>query len=478
VAGRPAKTGKRSDARWLAERAAALVSHVWSPESAKVSGVLSPRLLTTTDPVRRILAPVVVMGLLFGVATNALGPSRQIHVLALPLLGILLWNVAMLVLILLRRFLPVPAGAPRLANRLRGLAERAIRHTTRNASEGNSAGREQMAEHSDPTGRIVARYLRTWSPASAPLATARVRRALHAGSLAVTAGVIAGMYLRGLGFAYQVTWESTFLSTQTVQWLLDMVLAPASALTSIGVPSVAAIAASGAGAAEVAASAAPWIHLWAATAAWVVGVPRLLLLTVAAWQCRARARRVAIELPATYVRRLLSAADPQARRIDVLIYSYQASPTATTALKALLLDVFGARAQVRLRSLGYGELPDDGSPGPGTALDPSVRCRLVLFSLAQTPEVEVHGELVAGLANSLGDGQALVVAIDASAYRKRLGDGGEARVEERQRAWNRIFHHLEITPLHVDLEGLDAETEQVLKAAWPTGILDALRRVS
>lgn len=498
AAGETARAGGARETAWLGARAETLVPQIWSSRSSAAETVLSPRLLAVTDPGRGILGLAVVAGLVIGLLTNALGPSRQIHVLALPLLGILLWNIVMFGLIILRWLLRGPVGGPRwapgqvpgLVRRLRGLAERDIRQAIRRqairrqTSDRKPADAVADPEHANGAGAIVARYLETWTRASMPLAAARVGRALHAGSLALTVGVVAGMYLRGLGFAYQATWESTFLSPSTVQGLLDTILAPAAALSGIAVPSVAGLALPDGGTAGAASSAAPWIHLWAMTAAWAVGLPRLLLLAGAAWQCRARRRRVSLELPADYQRRLLSAADPAARRIDVLVYSYQASAAVTARLKALLADVFGSRSEVRLRSVAYGEPPISQSPVLGPAAsDRSVRCRLALFSLAQTPEAEVHGQVVAELASSLGDGQALLVMVDASAYRKRLGKGGEARIMDRQGAWDRVLREPGVAPMHLDLasedrEGREGEGDRVLHAAWPAGILDAMRRTS
>ncbi len=513
------------ETRWLGARAALLVPQIFASEAGAASPLLSPRLLAITDPARGVLGLAIAAGLIVGLLTNALGPSRQIHVLALPLLGILAWNLAVFALIVVRRLVPGPRmGAPRglalLTQRLRSLGERSVRRAARHVSDARSAAdRRKDAEANVQPEEIVARYLATWTQASTPLAVARVARALHAGSLALLAGVVAGMYLRGLGFAYQAAWESTFLSAPTVQRLLDTILGPASALSGIHVPSVASLAEQAGTPTGAATSAAPWIHLWALTAAWAVGLPRLLLLATAAWQCRARGRNVTVTLPADYRRRLLSAADPEARRIDVLLYSYQVAAAATARLKTALLDVFGARSEVRLRALRYGEevfgsatttTAADGTPNPssdsavdgeatlGQASDPSVRCRLVLFSLAQTPEAEVHGEVVAELAASLGDGQALLVLVDASAYRQRLGEGGEARIADRREAWGRVLrapslHAPGLAPLHVDLaaeegragardasagETAGLATDSLLDGAWPVGVLDALRRVS
>ncbi|MCP3964411.1 MAG: DUF2868 domain-containing protein [bacterium] len=438
---------------WLAARAGVL-SHALQGELPFL-----PRLLRFTSPARGLLPPALALAFVLGLAANALGPEKRINVLAVPLLGLIAWNLAVLALLAIRTWLPVGpgslSGAPRFLRWLEALARRLVERLPR-----RSTGEEQH----ERLKRALERYLAIWLPAVAPLAAARGRRLLHASSVALILGVVAGMYLRGVAFQYQATWESTFLTGPTVDDLLGALLAPASALLGVAVPEASAIES------PVAGNAAIWIHLWAVTAALFVGLPRLALTMFEGVRVARRRGRVEVELPDGYVRRLLAAADTSQRRLEVVPYSYRPQARAVETLKQLLYDLFGPRSEIRLRApLEYGFEPDELDPGTG-------RLRLVLFGLAQTPEVEVHGELLARVKDDLPDGQALLVVVDGSSYRQRLegGEGAATRLAERRRAWDRVVRDAGLEALHVDL--LQAFDDDLLtratETAWPAGALE------
>lgn len=274
-------------------------------------------------------------------------------------------------------------------------------------------------------------------------------------------GVVVGMYVRGIGFRYEATWESTFLDASDLHRLLRFVLGPASALLHIPVPALEGRYASSAG------PAAPWIHLYAGTALLYVGVPRLLF---AAFETR-RARRLARSVPAALgfadTRRagLAPAGAPAA--VEVRPYSHTPTPRACDALTALLHDVFGSAATVRVEPpVAYGA--DDGEVPPA----PAGARRVLLFSLAQTPEAEVHGRFLAACARAAA-GAPLVALVDGSGYRERAADA--TRLDERRRLWDRVATEAGGAITHVDLglpEG-DARVERVARAA---GLLPATGR--
>lgn len=424
-----------------------------------------PRYRRITDPGRGLFWPAVLVGLILGLATNALGPERQIHVLALPLATLLLWNVAVLLLLVARRLLPLPSAWRDHRPRLLGLFERyGFRLASllpKNASGGTTG--ETKTSDADLWRRVLTADLETWFQAVAPLAAARLRRLLHAGALALLVGVVAGMYLRGIVFEYRASWESTFLDGATVDRVLGAVLGPAAALLGTAVPSAAALS-------EIPGDAAPWLHLWALTAAIFVGVPRLAFLVVETLTIARLARRLPIEVSGLYVRRLLAAVSTSEHHVDVWPYSYHPPAGVADRLRALLHDVFGARARIRVRPfLDYGAEPDPDEPAGGRGI-------VVLLSLAQTPEVEVHGELLETLRDSLADGQSLVVLVDASAFRAKVppGEAGVKRLEERRRAWDRVASGAGVAAVHIDLRESEssAAVAAMVAGAWPEGSLD------
>ena len=417
-----------------------------------------PRLLRFSSPVRGLLPWAVALAFVAGLLTNALGPSQRINVLAVPLAGLIAWNLCVLALTLVRAALPLDlgAGAPRFVGRLEALARRLIDRLPR---RGSSEEEEELLR------QAMGRYLADWLPASAPLAAARGRRLLHASSLAMIFGVVTGMYARGVLFQYHATWESTFLGAGAIDLFLGTVLAPASAILGIDVPSAPAIESPRYG------DAGPWIHLWAMTAALFVGLPRLLLAAVSGLRCARLSRRLELAVPEVYPRRLLASAGASERLLEVLPFSYRPRGAAVESLKRLLYDLFGPRSQIRWRpTLGYGVEPSAVEPGAG-------RLQIVLFGLAQTPEVEVHGELLRRQRDELADGQALLAMVDASSYRQRLerSDRADERLAERRRAWDRVVRDAGLEIVHLDLsEAADDEIlNLILAAAWPPGVLAA-----
>ena len=449
--------------QWLPVRARTLRSALASATVPSLGTILR-----WTQPGRGLMLPVVLLAVVIGLLTNALGPSRQIHILALPLLGIIIWNLAALALLAARRWLPSPPRVPWLLDLLQRSGRWATRRTLAVAerrAEPEGGEPDGAPDETALTTRALQRFSTAWATASAPLAVARIRRLLHVGSLALTVGVVAGMYLRGVAFDYRATWESTFLSPAIVQTALEVILGPAAAILGTPVPAVSALR-------DVPGPAAPWIHLWALTALLLVGVPRAVLILIETARVARRRRHIALPVAAGYRRRMLAAVDPSRRRVDIVPYSYQPSSQGIDKLKRLLHDLFGPRATIRVRaSLAYGDEPST-EPEPDAA-----DCRIVLFTLAQTPEREVHGELLTTLRDATVDGRTLLALIDGGVHRRRLGAAADdERLVGRRTAWDHVAHEARLTPYHVDLEqGFDqAAPDQLLALAWPEGSLGAL----
>jgi hypothetical protein len=73
---------------------------------------------------------------------------------------------------------------------------------------------------------------------------------------------------------------------------------------------------------------------------------------------------------------------------------------------------------------------------------------VLVFTLAQTPEPEVHGEFVERLRERLDRaGWQLVLVLETATYRQRVGS--EARVRERRATWERLLRELQLTALDV-----------------------------
>jgi hypothetical protein len=278
--------------------------------------------------VRDLFAPGVLWGVglpfAVGLSSNALGPREQIHVVYNPIVLLVAWNLiayAGLVVLALRgpprlelptvRAPDVRAPDVRVSAPRGGLAFRLIRRGAAGlwlrALRASAAAREE--------GRawvaVGGRFFELWERAARPWFALRTRRILHGAALGLGLGAIAGMYVRGLFFEYEMVWRSTFVrEPEAVARALGWLLAPASALLgrpAPGVPDAVALLA------PEGVAAAPWIHGLAVTALLVVVVPRALLALHASWRLRRIGPRLALGLDGAYFTDALA----EARAIQV-----------------------------------------------------------------------------------------------------------------------------------------------------------------
>lgn len=399
-----------------------------------------------------IAIPFVLVAFAVGLASDALGPSRKVNLLSFPLLALLAWNVGVyvaLAVVALRgalarraRELPAeeaPSARDPAAGRWRGLTGTVLAWL---AEWSLLRVRLRDRQEAKVVPHALAAYWREWAPAFAPLAAARLRLALHLGAAALAVGTVAGMYLRGLTFAYGVTWESTFLGPESVAAVLRFALAPAAALTGIPLPTAADLAALHEPGGNR--GAAQWIHLWAVTAALVVVLPRLALGLVDLVRQARLARAVPIDPLRGSFRALLAPDRGTGTEVVVVPYSVRLDARATDHLGELLHEIFGGHAEVRFaETLGYGGALDGPRAAPA--------CFVVVYPAVQSPEREVHGRFLQELAARNGD-HGLLVIVDASAW---SGDRGasadDRRRAERRRAWDRVIRESGASGLHLDL---------------------------
>lgn len=393
---------------------------------------------------------IVALAILVGLLSNLFGAERQIHVLANPLVLLVLWNLLVLaglgiarILAMLRTGRSQAPGETRHSNLTRHLVALPMKGLRRaiEASEGKS--------HAVPLTRAAARFFEDWLRVSAPLNAARLHRCLHAGAIGLTLGALLGMYARGLVLEYRAHWESTFLDQESAQALLDVGLAPASILGSIEVPRLA----------EIEGSTRAFLHLFSITALLFVVIPRSILVLLATRHGRELARNLPLDTGPLYYRRLLASSRGRGVGIDVHPYSFSLSKERVHAVESLLHDVFGGEALVKVHgALAYGaESEDLMLDGRELAQGPLV----ILFNLAQTPERELQGALLDGLRPVASAG--LVVLADCSAWRERVGSGPTfaERLVEHRKAWERLAKEVGVPIVHVDLE---AEPEEALLA--------------
>jgi hypothetical protein len=365
--------------------------------------------------------PWAIVGAAFilGWLTNELGPSHQINILSFPLLGLIIWNLTVCGASLWAdwkaRRKPAPAvAAPRRA-------------------PGTDAATAARAA-------FEARAL-AWEK---PRRNARIKWVFHAAALALAAGIVAGMYVRGLGKKYTATYESTFLKPPQVKALTATVLGPASIITRIPVPEPPPEYAPESPPAMVLESpllheqmearrdAAPWIHLWAASALLFIGVPRLLLANMA----RLEVNRVQPDYDAEFgswlaVCRTLTSG--QTHKADILPVHYEPEPRVRDTLRLVLQNLWGAHVSADFHApVAYGT-EDAVSLNPAEYL-------VLVFPLSTTPESEIHGVLIREVAAAAPERRRRVIALDASGFESRFRTLPEypQRLAARLAAWEKI----------------------------------------
>jgi len=235
----------------------------------------------------RWLPGICVLTFLSGIAANYLGPPGKIHVLFNPIVLLAAWNLFIYFMMVVRYLIatrrPARDGDP--ANEARDRSKSLpwglkhllppvwrLTHGLSTASAG--AGFKASYAH------VATRFWLLWSGIAGSMILSQWRRMRHLIAVSLALGAIAGIYLRGLFFDYNVIWTSTFIKSQeAVSRAIELTLAPALWLGRFfgREPDLNLLVG------PEGAPAAEWIHMYAITALLVVIVPRL---TMATWETR------------------------------------------------------------------------------------------------------------------------------------------------------------------------------------------------
>jgi hypothetical protein len=446
------------DGRWASQAAAHVVGTAAAAGKfiATRADLAAGRLVERRPEFRRLLTKsvarpwlgwlLVVGALIAGILIDQIGPEKRINLLALPILGLLLWNLVIYVGLLVRFVLRLFRGRPavsRLAGWIAGISRGAVGEPL--AGQG-----------------VAATFLQAWGHASLPLAGARVARFMHLAAAACAIGVIASLYFRGLVNAYLAGWESTFLDASQLHALLTMLFAAVPAFQAAAVPDVATLAAmrfpDSAGV-----DAAPWIHRIAGLLALLVILPRLVLALFAGWRQGWLERHFPLDLKEPYFQRLLARFGNEAARIAVLPYSTSLTPQAALNLQQVARELFGPQSEMLLAaSLAFGEEDKLQLPvGADITLD------LLICSLAATPEAEHHGALIRQIGAATS--RRLIVLVDEAAFGQRFA-GEPGRLAERRKLWSDFLEAQSVAHVLLDLGHVEVgELRRQLEACLGEG---------
>ena len=235
----------------------------------------------------RWLPGVCALAFLFGVAANYLGPPGKIHVIFNPIVLLAAWNVFVYLLMAVRTMARPGLGVHdgQSARQPSGLSPvlpwglKRVLPPLWKLSHG-LATISESARFKASYGHVAVRFWGLWSNVAGATIRSQWRRMRHLIAISLGLGAIAGIYVRGLFFDYNVIWTSTFIKSQeAIGRVIELALAPALWVERFfGYEPDLSLLVDPDGA-----PAADWIHMYAITALLLVVVPRV---TMAIWENR------------------------------------------------------------------------------------------------------------------------------------------------------------------------------------------------
>lgn len=369
----------------------------------------------------KFLPVVLIAGaFLLGWATNELGPGRTVDILSFPLLGLMVWNLAVCVLVLMQHFRKSPPEKQSLASMLLRVP---------------SPGVNTRASDAFPA-RVAAAFRKRWASLTFPAGKARAALVFHQAAIALAVGVVAGMYFRGLHRDYKATWESVFLDQSSVRKVLGAVLGPASLVSGVPLPTVPQeYQPDNVQPDKQLGEASGWMHLWATSALIFIILPRLIMANMARRSLTAAAVPWATTFaPWLETCRALGSERPQV----ALAVPVQIAPDSRLrdALRAMIRHLWGGQVITDFHaSVAYGaeeEFVDSVQDAPSHLM--------LLFPLASTPEAEIHGWLVQECRRRW-PGVKCIAVLDSTGFDEKMRalPEYERRRTERYAAWQKIL---------------------------------------
>ena len=346
-----------------------------------------------------------VGALALGFALTHLGSERELNLLALPLVGLLLWNVLVMGLSLVGEFWPVreadraPSWLGQVLAKLGGRAR---------AEKSDAIVEKVRAAFA---GLTEAAGLRMWQR--------RARAWLHVAAALVALGSVAALFARGWSREYRVVWESTLLDEAGAARFFGALFGPAAMVTGTPVPlEKLPEMRRGSGLQTRPADALPWLKLYGATLLLGVALPRLLLAGLGQIRARQDLQRVlAGQGWAAYALKLLRRVEGGDRPVLLLAPGAVLDERVRQRWEDWLGQLYGGRTAFDLQVVAEGEQDDwiaTWEPQDGRVV--------VVFFLASTPEEEVQRDFLRQLSVRLQGGHfepELVVLLDAWGLRGR-----------------------------------------------------------
>ncbi|MEG0046162.1 MAG: DUF2868 domain-containing protein, partial [Comamonas sp.] len=376
-------------------------------------------------------------------AGHAITDPHRVDLLSPSLIGIVVWNVLVYALLAVNWVRSLIKRKKTVVMPLEPVQGQTTQAEQAAAAPSGWLQKLQAKKWSVSRGtglrKMALNFERNWWQINQRPRHAQWALAIHLGAAMLALGALASLWLTGLTKAYQVGWESTFLSPSAVQTCLNILFAPVQHLLGTAPWTLDEITAlqgwATDGKPEIAAGISQfleqptvgqrWVQLYSLLLGLMVIAPRLVLALwqgIKVWWLN---QHLALPLQQPYFQKLQRDWAGRATALQVQPYSLDITPEREAALRSHVAQNYGAGAQLTvLPALAYGSALPDASNGNAQ--------QVLLLNLAATPEVEIHGALLAQVLNLWGP--QTDVWLWAADFRAR-NTGAPARVQEREQLW-------------------------------------------
>ncbi|MDR0216552.1 MAG: DUF2868 domain-containing protein [Comamonas sp.] len=432
------KAGSRTAyLRFLQDRARRIIEAAQLPADIKA-------LRQQSFGVSRWLSLAVLAGALaLGFAGHAITDPHRVDLLSPSLIGIVLWNVLVYGWLLV-------SGIRGLVRRRPSVVQALAPTQSATTSDATHWWQKLLARKNGVargTGlrKMALNFEQNWWQLHKRSRHAQWLMLMHLGASMLALGALTSLWLTGLTNAYQVGWESTFLSPAAVQAWLNTLFAPVHALVGLAPWSLEQIQALQGwtlggtpemepGLRHILEWPTPgqrWVQLYTVLLFIMVIAPRWVLALYQGVKLWWFNRHVELPLQQPYFQQLQRDWAGRATELKVQPYSLDMTPEREAALRCYVALHYGAGAQLSLQPvLAYG------SPLPEA--DKGSAQQVLLLNLAATPEVEIHGALLKQVFAYWG--AQTNVWLWAEDFRAR-NSGAPSRVQEREHLWREFVRN-------------------------------------
>ena len=414
-----------------------------------------------------LVAAVLVIGFL---SANLGSQGAELNILALPLLGILAWNIAVYGLAVFGLF---TGASRRRSGILIALAKkfgRLSKSFEREDEKGPKFGKSDQV-----------RFAIDWFDESIPIHSSRLGVALHLAAAALAIGGVGGLFYQGWSVQYVAVWESTLFNADSLKSFFSVLFGPASLATGVSIPLDALPEMQrGAGLEHKGGDALPWLQLYAGTMAVFVVVPRAVFAMI----YQVHAKKLQADFPLSnslrpYLTKVLLSLKGESQVAEVIPYAFSPESKVRDSVRGLLHSLWGGGIYPEFRDpVEYGD-EDDYLEDP---LPDEPKYTVLLMNFSATPEDEAHGYLGKSLRDrveasesasaGVNNGRSLLVLLDATSFSERFAELPEfsRRVEERRAAWERVMKRSGLEVATVNLHGSNGSVSEVEDKIWMDGV--------